>query len=39
MMSEPVSNLRPDPDPVLVAIADYVMNGHIDSEVGVKGHV
>ena len=30
-MSAPISNIRPEPDPLLVAIADYVLSTRIDS--------
>ena len=30
-MSAPISNVRPDPDQVLVDIVDYVLNYQIDS--------
>ena len=30
-MSAPISNVRPDPDQVLVDIADYVLNYEIQS--------
>ncbi|WP_144150794.1 bifunctional 2-methylcitrate dehydratase/aconitate hydratase [Paraburkholderia sp. BCC1885] len=35
-MSAPISNVRPDPDPVLVEIADYVLDFPIDSTLALE---
>ncbi|TKR54084.1 bifunctional 2-methylcitrate dehydratase/aconitate hydratase [Allopusillimonas ginsengisoli] len=35
-MSAPISNVRPEPDQVLVDIADYVLNDKIDSSVAYE---
>uniref|UniRef100_UPI00333E5F90 bifunctional 2-methylcitrate dehydratase/aconitate hydratase n=1 Tax=Castellaniella defragrans TaxID=75697 RepID=UPI00333E5F90 len=35
-MSSPISNLRPDPDQVLVDIVDYVLNHDIDSDLAYE---
>jgi 2-methylcitrate dehydratase len=35
-MGAPISNVRPDPDKVLVDIVDYVMNYQIDSELAYE---
>jgi 2-methylcitrate dehydratase len=35
-MSAPISNVRPDPDPVLVEIADYVLDFPIDSPLALE---
>jgi 2-methylcitrate dehydratase len=35
-MSAPISNVRPDPDPVLVDIVDYVLNYRVDSALALE---
>ena len=35
-MSAPISNVRPDPDPVLVDIVDYVLDYQIDSTLALE---
>ena len=35
-MSAPISNVRPDPDTVLVDIVDYVLNHRLESDLALE---